>query len=127
MIFTFRRKIRQRVAIIRSCRLYGTTSTKLRRILFSAYVMPLFTWLFGIYPLLSDCQKDQLGHFYFTCLKRALEIPVWNDIVFAVINSESSLEKLCREYWLRYSRALACSTDGFILFEQSSYNTFRKL
>ena len=127
MISTFRRKIRQWVAIIRSCRLYGTTSIKLRRILFSAYVMPLFTWLFGIYSLLSDCQKDQLGHFYFTCLKRALEIHVWNDIVFAVIYNESSLEKLCKEYWLRYSRALACSTDGFILFEQFSYNTFRKL
>ena len=124
MISTFRHKIRQRVAIIRSCRLCGTTSIKLRRILFSAYVMPLFMWLFGIYLLLSDCQKDQLGHFYFTCLKRALGIPFWNDIVFAAIYNKSLLEKFCWEYWRRYRKALACFTDELILFEQSVHNTF---
>ena len=124
MISTFRRKIRQHVTIIRSCDLYGTTSMKLRRILFSAYVMPLLTWLFGIYPLLSNCQKDQLGLFYCTCLKRALGIHFSNDIVVAAICNKSSLEKLCWKYWRRYRKALACSTHSLILLNNPCITHF---
>jgi hypothetical protein len=127
MISTYKTKIRQRVAIVRSCKLYGTSSLKLKRVLFSTYVMPLFTWLYGIFPLLTECQRDDLGHFYFTCLKRTLGNRFWNDIVFAAIYNELSLENLCWNYWSRYRKALAGSTDGFILFEQASLNLYRKL
>ena len=115
MISTFRCKIRQRVAIIGFYRLCGTMSSKFRRIRFSTYVMPLFTWLFGIYPLVSKCQRNEPGHFYFTCLKRTLGIHVWNNIVFATIYNEPPLENLCWKYWLRYRKALECSADGFLV------------
>jgi hypothetical protein len=89
--------------------------------------MPLFTWLYSIHPLFTDCQRDDLGHFYFTCLKRALVVHFWNDVVFAAIYNELSLENLCWNYWCRYRIALTGSTDGFILFEQASHNLYRKL
>ncbi len=127
MISTYKSKIRQRVAIVRSCRMYGSSSLKLKRILFSTYVLPLFTWLFSIFPLFSDCQKDDIGHFYFTCLKRTLGIPMWNDLIFAAIYNEKSFENLCFNYWCRFKKALMGSTDGFLLYEQSALNLYRKL
>jgi len=102
MISTYKSKIRQRVAIVRSCRLFGTSSLRLKRILFSSYVLPLFTWIFSIYPLFTDCQRDDFGHFYLTCLKRSLGLQCWNDIVFGAIHKELSLDNLCWNYWFRY-------------------------
>ncbi len=125
MIDIYKRKIRQRVAIVKSSRMYGTSSKSFRRLLFSTYVRPLFTWLFSIYPLFTDYQRDDLGHFYYTCLKRALGVPFWNDFLFAYIGEEKSLENLCAKYWLKYRTHLDVSTDGFMLFEQLAQNTFR--
>jgi hypothetical protein len=88
IISTFECKIRQRVVIARWCSFDGTVFLKLRRVLFSTYVMSLFTWLYGIYPLFTDCQRDDFGDFYFMCLKRILGIPVSNDIVFVAIYKE---------------------------------------
>ena len=118
-------KIRQRVAIVRSCRMYGSTSPQFRKTIFSTYVRPLFTWLFGIFPLLTECQKDDLSHFYFVCLKRTIGGQLWNDILFASLFEERSLVNLCNKYWRKYSSALRNSTDGFLLFEQQSLNSIR--
>jgi hypothetical protein len=127
MISTYKCKIRQRVAIVRSCRMYGTSSRKFKRILFETYVRPLFTWLFCIFPLLTECQRDDLGHFYLTCLKRTLGIPYWNDLIFSALNEEKSLESLCTRYWIKYRKALNNSADGLMLYEQSCFNLFRNL
>ena len=64
---------RQRTALINSFRLNGTTSKQLRRILFSTFVTPYFTWLFSIYPLFTASQQQNLNHLYFTLLKRIME------------------------------------------------------
>jgi hypothetical protein len=74
MISIYKTKICQRVAIIKSCKMYDSSSAKCRRTLFSAYVRPLFTWLFCIFPLLTEFQRDDLSHFYMTCLKRTLHM-----------------------------------------------------
>jgi hypothetical protein len=127
MISIYKTKIRQRVAIIKSCKMYGSSSAKFRRTLFSAYVRPLFTWLFAIFPLFTDLQKDDLSHFYMTCLKRTLRSPYWNDVIFASLTGEKTLENLCHSYWKRYKMALLQTTDGSLLFEQYNFNLFRSL
>jgi hypothetical protein len=84
-------KIRQRVSLINSFRLFGLTSPQLRRVLFSSYVLPLFTWIFPIYPFLTDKQKNDLSHFYFTCLRRVMFCLHWNENFFAYAVDEISL------------------------------------
>ena len=125
MISTTKSRIRQRVAIAMSCRIFGSSSKRLRRILFSTYILPLFTWLFAIFPLFTGCQRDDLSHFYFTCMKRMLGASHWNDFIFSSMFEERSLENLCNKYWCRYRKALNNSVDGSLLFEQFAFNSFR--
>ena len=88
-------KIRQRMDIINGCRIFGATSIEFRRILFSSYVIPIFTWLFAIFPLFSDCQRQYLSHFYYTCLKRVTHNQQCEDLLFAFLAKEISLDNRC--------------------------------
>jgi len=119
-------KIRQRIGMINSCRLFGTTSIELRRVLFSCYVLPYFTWLFAIFPLFTECQRGFLSHFYFTCLKRTLHCLHWDDSFFSFVFKELSLENRCTRYWVKYLKALSASIDGDLLVEQLVLNDHRK-
>ena len=125
MITEYKLKIRQRIAIVKSCHMYGSSSQRLRRILFSTYVVPLFTWLFGIFPLLTSCQQNDLNHFYMSCLKRTLGVWYWNDYMFSALYEERSLDNLCSKYWKKYKKALMNTVDGTLLFEQLALNAFR--
>ena len=127
MISIYKTKIRQRVGILRNCRICGTSSTKFKRVMFDSYVRPLFTWLFSIYPLFTECQRDDLGHFYYTCLKRTLGKFQWSETLFAALYEEKSLENHCHKYWNNYKKFLSNSSDGYILYEQMSLNLFRHL
>lgn len=127
LISTYRSKIRQRVATIKSCRLYGTSSIEFRKVLFSSYVLPLFTWLYGVFPLFTSCQRDELGHFYYSCLRRSLGLYGWNDLMSAVLYQESSLEARCARYWFKFMKHLNASTDGQILFEHHALNLWKEL
>jgi hypothetical protein len=81
----------------------------------------------SVYPLFTDRQKDDWGHFYYSSLKRALGIHLWCNSVFSAIYKEPPLENLIWKYWSKYIVAIAGSTDEFILNEQASFNLFRKL
>ena len=70
MIMTYKKRIIEQVRVVRSCRIAGTSSLSLRHVLFTTFVKPLVTWLCCLFPLLTDRQRDELGHFYFTCMKR---------------------------------------------------------
>jgi hypothetical protein len=80
-----------------------------------------------LFPLLTGCQKDDLSHFYFTCLKRTLHVPYWNDIILSSIFCEKSFDNRCHSYWKRYRQALLNSIDGSLPVEQFSYNIFMSL
>ena len=56
-------KIRQRISLIKSFKLFECTSPSLRKTLFSSFVLPLFTWIYPIFPLLSKKQQDDLSHY----------------------------------------------------------------
>ena len=118
-------KIRKRIGMINSERIHGSSSGELRKVLFFSYVLPLFTWLFPLYPLFSVRQQQDLNHFYYICLKRVLFCPQWSDNFFAYLMNEKSLEDRCLDYWNRYFDALAETIDGELLFEQANFNTFR--
>ena len=126
MLQEYKRKIRQRVAIVKSCAIGGATSQQLRKIVFCAFVKPIFAWLFSIYPLLTNCQRDELSHFYFTCLKRTVGALRWNDILFSSLFNEKTLENLCTKYWEKYKAHLTRSMDGVFLFEHTVMNAYRE-
>jgi Reverse transcriptase (RNA-dependent DNA polymerase) len=125
IIGKMRIKTRQRTALINSCRFGGISSLHLKRILFSAFVLPHFTWLFGIFPLFTDAQRKDLNHLYFTLLKRIGHRQCWNDVLFSLLFQEKSLDDACYAYWEKYLRKLAKNKDGFLLLEQSELNAHR--
>ena len=112
--------------MINSTRISGSTSLALRKALFLSFVLPLFTWLFPLFPLFTDKQQQDLSHFYYTCLKRVMFCQHWNDQFFFFISNEISLEDRCRKYWDKYLIALADSTDGELLLEQANLNMYRE-
>jgi hypothetical protein len=125
MIKKTTQKIRKRVNMIRRFRLNGCTSPELRRALFSSYVLPLFTWLYPLIPLLSRKQQSDLSHFYYTCLKRTSFHLEWSDSFYAYAMCEISLEDRCYRYWENYLKALTEATDGTLLMEQAILNLNR--
>ena len=120
-------KTRQRTALVKSFTYSGTSSTQLRRVLFSTFVLPHFTWLFALYPLFTDTQRKDLNHLYFTLLKRIYRCQYWEDFMFSSIYNERPLDDLCFTYWEKYTKALARSSDGYLLLEQSSLSAHRLL
>ena len=127
MISKARIKTRQRTAMINTFSVGGASSLKLRRILFSTFVLPHFTWLFGLFPLFTHTQRMELNHLYYTLLKRVYHRQCWQDFIFALLHNEKPLDDLCYKYWEKYLKALSRSEDGFLLLEQSSINAHRSL
>jgi hypothetical protein len=111
-------KVRKRVALIRSFKLYGCSSPSLRKALFYSHVLPIFTWIYPIYPLLTRNQQDGLSKFYYTSLRRTLSSLMWNENLFAYFLDELSLEDRCSSYWNRYLITLSDSLDGSLNFEK---------
>ena len=105
-------KIRQRTALVNSCKFAGASNVKARRVLFSSFVYPLFAWLFALMPLFTRRQQMDLSHVYFTCLKRVYRCLHWEDFIFPVLYKEWSLEMRCIRYWQGYDKALSKSEDG---------------
>ena len=119
-------KIRQRTSAICALRLDGETSAALRRALFSAFVSPLFSWIFPIFPLFTATQRNDLEHFYYTCLKRIFHCSEWDDLFFCFVHDEASLSDNCAKYWQRYLVHLADSIDGTLLLEKAVLNEWRE-
>jgi hypothetical protein len=120
-------KIRQRICLIRSFKVVGSTSPLLRKTLFLSFVLPLFTWIYPIFPLLSKKQQDDLSHFYFTCLRRVLFCLHWNANLFAFALDEKTLVDRCAVYWNKFLISLSESTDGLLTLVKANLNVFRKL
>ena len=92
-----------------------------------SYVLPLFVWLFPLFPLFTVSQQQDLNHFYFTCLRRVLHCLHWRDNFFAFVLNEKTLEDRCRLYWDKYFVAWSESIDGRLIFEQANFNVFREI
>jgi hypothetical protein len=118
-------KIRQRIGMINSIRIAGSTSLALRKALFLSFVLPLFTWLFPLFPLFTDKQQQDLNHFYCSCLKRVMSCHQWSAFFFSFISNEVSLEDRCRKYWDKYLIALSDTVDGELILEQANLNVIR--
>jgi hypothetical protein len=119
-------KVRQRIFLIKSFKMFGCSSPCLRKTLFLSFVLPIFTWIYPIFPLLSEKQQSNLSHFYYSSLRRVLFCLNWNVNMFAFALDEKSLEDRCASYWEKYLVALADSIDGQLLFEKANLNVFRQ-
>lgn len=126
MIGKTRIKTRQRTAVINAVRINGASSRQLRRVLFSTFVSPHFTWLFGLYPLFTCIQRSDLNHLYLTLLKRILRCTYWEDMLFSMLYQERNLDDLCFKYWEKYLSKLAITKDGYLLTEQLETNAHRR-
>ena len=111
--------------MVNTFRFSGTSSTELKRVLFSTFATPRFTWLFGWYPLFTDTQRMELEHLYFTLLMRVYRCQHWEDFVFSSMYNEKTLGDLCHAYWDKHTKALAITEDGFLLTEQMALNAHR--
>ncbi|CAF4194111.1 unnamed protein product, partial [Rotaria magnacalcarata] len=107
-------------------KLFGCTSPTLRKTLFLSFVLPIFTWVYPIFPFLSVKQQSELSHFYFSSLGRIMFCLHWNENFFAFAMDEKSFEDRCAAYWERYLYALADSADGMLLFEKANLNVLRQ-
>ena len=105
---------------------FGRTSFAVRKALFFSYILPLFTWLYPVFPLFTDRQRSLLSHFYFTCLKRVLFCLGLNDFLFAYLFDELSFDDRFYRYWNRYLVALSDSVDRELIFERASLNCLRQ-
>ena len=112
--------------MIKSCRIFGTSSVELLRTLFSCYILPEFTWLFAIFPLLTEEQRTHLEHFYGTCLKKVLNCQRWPDEFFEFLFKEPPLVNRCTRYWNKYLQALPNSKDGELLLEPTILSIYRR-
>jgi hypothetical protein len=119
-------KVRKRISLIKSFKLFGCSSVNLRKALFYSYVLPIFTWIYPIFPLLTRKQQNDLSHFYYSSLRRSLFCLEWNDIFFSFVLDELSLEDRCASYWNRYLISLSDSIDGYLILEQANQAFFRK-
>ena len=118
--------IRQRIGLINSFRFEGSSSILLRRTLFECYVKPHFTWLMAVFPLFTANQQRTLNHFYYSCLKRVMRCPQWNNNFFSFVTNERSLEDHCMRYWNKFLVELADNRDGELLFGQANLNIHRE-
>jgi hypothetical protein len=118
-------KIRQRTTMINHCKFAGASSPKLRRVLFTAFVFPLFTWLFALYPLFTEVQRATLRHQYFVSLKRIFHCLQWEDFIFSALFQEPSLDYHAVKYWRKYLRTLGDSNDGVLLLAQQEVSYHR--
>ena len=89
-------------------------------------MLPIFTWIYPIFPLLTRKQQENMSSFYYTSLRRTLNCLEWNEIFFAHLLDELSLEDRCSAYWNRYLVALSNSIDGDLIFEKANLCEFRK-
>ena len=119
--------VRNRIARINSFKSFGCSSPTLRKILFSSFVLPFFTWMYPIFPLLSQYQRNDLSHFYSSSLRRVLHRLNISDSLFSFLLDEPSLEDRCFKYWCKYLTALSSSVDGNLLFENANLNLMRSL
>ncbi|CAF4025281.1 unnamed protein product [Adineta steineri] len=113
-------KVRKRISLIRSFKLFGCSSPSVRKVLFYSHVLPIFTWIYPVYPLLTRKQHESMCKFYYTSLRRVLYCLEWNEIFFSYVLDELSLEDRCSAYWNRYLIALSDSTDGNLLVEKAN-------
>ena len=125
IIGKIRLRVRQQTAMINSIKFGGFSSLALCRVLFSTFVLPFFTWLFAIFPLLTSTQRTGLNHFYYTSLKRVYHSLCWKDLFFASVYNERSLDDVCYAYRLKYCKPLASSRDAYLLLEQFIVSTHR--
>jgi hypothetical protein len=125
MLSVIKTKVRERVRMVKSCRIEGTSSPVLRKVLFSTFVKPLFRWLCSVVPLLTVKQYDDLGHFYHSCMRKIEGNFAWTDIQFLSYSNVEPFENLCYRYWSKYKKFLSNSDDGRLLYEQSIWNLYR--
>jgi hypothetical protein len=59
-------------------------------------------------------------------MRRTLGTHFWNDYMFAELGEETSFESLCERSWRRYRSHLFNSTDGILLAEQYTWNSWRQ-
>ena len=99
-------KVRQRVGMINSVRIAGSSSPQLTKALSLSNVLPLFTWLFPLFPIFTDKQQRELNNFYLTCLTRVLRGLHWQSNLFTYIYNGNHI--ICRQALLstKFSRRI---------------------
>ena len=119
-------KVRQKVGMINSVQISGSSFPWFRNALFLSYVLPRFMWLFLLVPIFTDQQQRKLNKFYLICLKGVLRGLHWQNNLFSDMYNELLLDDRCLKYWNKNLLALSNSIDRKVILEQANLNVFRE-
>ena len=125
LIHITKAKVRRSISLIKSFKIFGCSSPKLRLALFYTFVFPIFSWIFPIFPLFTSLQQRSLSHFYYASLRRLLSCLHLNNILFSFCLDFPSLEDRCFNYWTRFLLSLSDSIDGNLFLEQAIHSSLR--
>jgi len=61
-------KIRRCISLINSFKILGSSTPNLRLALFHSFALPIFSWIYPLFPLFTQTQQKKLSHVYFSFL-----------------------------------------------------------
>ncbi|CAF4179157.1 unnamed protein product, partial [Adineta steineri] len=81
-------KVRKRISLIRSFKLFGCSSPSVRKVLFYSHVLPLFTWIYPVYPLLTRKQQESMCSNAFQLLPNIINLSQLDSVYIYQENRE---------------------------------------
>lgn len=81
-------KVRQRIALINSFKIFGSTSSEFRRTFYSLFVLSLFL-------VLAVKQRNDLSHSYLPSIQRVMSFLHWDEEFFAYATDNIAREDRC--------------------------------
>ena len=88
------------------------TEIKARRTIFSAFAMPHFQWLMGVWFFFTEKQKQYIQHVYCTGLRLVFSLSHWDDETTLVLCQMKTLADHVHVYWSRFIVHLEQSPDA---------------
>jgi hypothetical protein len=85
---------------------------KLRRLLFFAFALPHFVWLFSCWFFYTDIQQQHIEHVYCSGLKIIYQLHKWEDITTYILSKELTLRDYLYKYWLKFNTHLEKSNEA---------------
>ena len=98
-------------------RAIARTEIKARRTIFSAFAMPHFQWLMGVWFFFTEKQKQYIQHIYYSGLRLVFSLSNWDDETTAVLCQAKTLLDHVHMYWSRFFMHLQQSPDALCFWK----------
>ncbi|CAM4834808.1 unnamed protein product, partial [Rotaria magnacalcarata] len=79
---------------------------KLRRILFLAFALPHFSWLYSCWFFYTENQQQYIEHVYVSGLRIIYNLHKWDDVTVYIVSKELTLRDYLYDYWQKFNAHL---------------------